>query len=191
MNILWVVFGWQLAHIISTYIFFFNWQIDKAAFSCGPSRDPKRRIFQIRCISVDWPQLKKKYTFILFNFKRKFLYFFIWHHLSEIRPFCTFVICWQMFGIYWRQQIGHNSPDLPQIKKICALSFIKLLKLKKIPCLYFLDQMSSKLDMSNLSIGVFCKIFVIKSHTTESQNAHISLIWHQMKKIRVLYFLQL
>ena len=39
-----------------------------------------------------------------------------------------------------KNQNHHISIDLPQIEKITAYSFLQLLKLKKIKCLYFLDQ---------------------------------------------------
>ena len=46
----------------------------------------------------------------------------------------------------------HISLDWPQIKKITALTFLQLLKLKEIKCLYFLDWTSFEGDMSRFSL---------------------------------------
>ena len=50
-----------------------------------------------------------------------------------------------------KPQNYHISLDLPQIKKISALSYLQLLKLKKIKCLYFLDWTLFEGDMSVMS----------------------------------------
>ena len=63
--------------------------------------------------------------------------------------------------------------------------------MKKIKCLYFLDQTSFKGYISSLSYCDFMKIPENPLEVTKWQKAHISLNFGQIQKIKALYFLQL
>ena len=74
------------------------------------------------------------------------------------------------------------------IQKIKALYNLQLLKLKKEKCTHFYDQSSYWWFRIILS---FHKDTENPSEVTNWQKAHIFLKWHQIKKLKALYFLQL
>ena len=76
--------------------------------------------------------------------------------------FWSNIILWLLRGFQvssWIDKITKNSTEWTLIMKISPLLFLQLLKLKKIMCLYFLDQTSFDGDFSFLSFcylqGVF------------------------------------
>ena len=88
-----------------------------------------------------------------------------------------------------KSQNFHNSPELPLIMKIRALSFLQLSKLKKIKCPHFFYQTSYNWDIS--IIYIFVNILDIQLKFSKKQKANISVIWHLIQKIKTLSILQL
>ena len=77
-------------------------------------------------------------------------------------------------GSFRKQQNYYKSPGWSLIMKISALLFLELLKLKRIKCLYFLDQTPFEWDLSLLSF------FDLRGFTVPLENDKIT-ITHQDK----------
>ena len=99
-----------------------------------------------------------------------------------------------------KTQDRHISLNWPPIEKISALSYLQLLKLKKIKCLYFLDWTLFEGDMSVMSffgLWGFFGIFLNQQYDHNSPGSTLimkisALLFLQLlklKKIKCLYFL--
>jgi hypothetical protein len=91
------------------------------------------------------------------------------------------VTCEGFSSTFTKLQNFHNSPGWTLIMKISALLILQLLKMKKIKCLYILDQTSFEEDMSFLSFrNLWFVISYIHGTTNiviKQQNSHKSTEW--------------
>ena len=106
---------------------------------------------------------------------------------GRYEPFVIFLLE-GFFGTFRKRQNYHNSPGWTLIMKISALLFLQLSKLKKIKCLYFLDQTPFEGDMSLFSFFT-CEGFT--GSFRKQQNYYKSPGWSLIVKISTLLFLEL
>ena len=114
---------------------------------------------------------------------------FSWFEVQWLRysHFVLLIVC-PMVRFGSEQQNCYISCIWPQIKKIRALYFLHLSKLKIIKCLYFLNLRSNEWD---IVILLFLKGYQMGRSTSIWQSGYISGIWPDIQKIRTLYFLHL
>ena len=145
--------------------------------------------------SPGWPLITKISALSFLHLSKlkkiKCLYFLDPTSFEGDMSFLSFCDFWEVFWYLHKLQNYHNSPGWTLVMKMSALFILQLLKLKKIKCLYFLDQMSFDGEMTFFKFFDLWEVFRYLCEITKSQRAYISLKWYQIQKIKALYFLHL
>ena len=95
-------------------------------------------------------------------------------------------LIWSFWCNKKKKQYGYILAIWPVIKKIRALYFLQLWKLKKIKWPYFLDWWSNGWD---IAILLFHRRPSIWTQEPKQQNDYISAIWPSIEKMRPFHYL--